>query len=69
MERTEPASDDTAPGAPRASVPQVAPTRGDKLLVGVFWVWAVLLLLATLAQLFGWERVLDVLDVKRWFAA
>jgi len=42
-------------------------SRGDKLLVSVFWVWAALLLVATLAQLFGWEGVLDVLDVKRWF--
>ena len=48
---------DTTPGASRA----------DRVLVGVFWVWAGLLLVATLAQLFGWEGVLDVLDVKRWF--
>ena len=42
-------------------------SRGDRILVVVFWVWAGLLLVATLAQLFGWEGVLDVLDVKRWF--
>ncbi len=45
-----------------------APTRGDRALVIVFWLWAALLLVATLAQLFGWDGVLDVLDVKRWFA-
>jgi hypothetical protein len=44
------------------------PSRGDRVLVVVFWVWAALLLLATLAQLLGWEGVLDALDVKRWFA-
>ena len=44
------------------------PTRGDRVLVAVFWLWAALLLLATLAQLLGWEGVLDALDVKRWFA-
>ena len=44
-----------------------AVSRSDRLRVGVFWVWAGLLLVATVAQLLGWEGVLDVLDVKRWF--
>lgn len=42
--------------------------RGDRLLLAAFWVWAALLLVATIAQLAGWQGVLDVLDVKRWFA-
>ncbi len=43
-------------------------TRGDRALLIVFWVWAALLLAATLAHLFGWDGVLDALDVKKWFA-
>jgi hypothetical protein len=65
MESSEPAAA-TPPGA-SASGEAVAPTRGDLVLVVVFWVWAGLLALATLAQLLGWEQVLDRLDVKRWF--
>jgi len=45
----------------------VRTSNGDRVLVVVFWGWACLLLVATLAQLFGWDGVLDVLDVKRWF--
>ena len=72
-------ADSTAPAADAASAaldegaPPNAPLTGassswDRVLVGVFWLWAVLLLVATIAQLMGWEGVLDVLDVKRWFA-
>ncbi|MCE9636070.1 MAG: hypothetical protein K8T90_10220 [Planctomycetes bacterium] len=45
-----------------------AATSRDKLLLVLFWVWAAILLTATLAQLFGWEGLLDAMDVKRWFA-
>jgi hypothetical protein len=38
------------------------------VLLVVFWLWAAVLVVATLAQLFGWSGVLDALDVKRWFA-
>lgn len=47
--------------------PAAATTR-DKILVVVFWAWAGLLVTAALAQIFGWEGLLDALDVKRWFA-
>ena len=40
----------------------------DRVLLAAFWAWAAVLVVATLAQLFGWQGVLDVLDVKRWFA-
>lgn len=43
-------------------------TTGDRVLLAAFWLWAALLLLATLAHLFGWNGVLDVLDVKHWFS-
>jgi hypothetical protein len=43
-------------------------TTRDRVLVAVFWAWAAVLVVATLAQLFRWQGVLDVLDVKRWFA-
>lgn len=46
-----------------------APTTGrDRALLAFFWAWAAVLVLATLARLFGWQGVLEVLDVKRWFA-
>lgn len=45
-----------------------AASRGEKALLAFFWVWATLLVVATLAHLFGWQGVLDALDVKRWFA-
>lgn len=56
---------------PDAAPPQDGPahaTTRDRVLLGVFWAWAALLLLAVLAQLFGWEGLLDLLDPKRWFA-
>ena len=48
-----------------------APTsdaRKGGLLLAVFWAWAGLLALVTVAQLFEIESILNVLDVKRWFA-
>ena len=68
MTPAEPAPADTEHAA-AGSPDDTAPTRGDRVLVVVFWAWAAVLLVATAAQLFGWEGVLDVLDVKRWFAA
>ena len=62
----EPAAETTAPSATPDEA--AAPGPGDRVLLVVFWAWAALLLLATLAQLFGWESVIDLLDVKRWFA-
>lgn len=47
--------------------PAAATTR-DRVLLVVFWLWAALLVTVTLAQLCGWEGLLDALDVKRWFA-
>ena len=47
--------------------PQLATSR-DKAILAFFWVWAALLLIATLAHLFGWNGVLDLLDVKHWFS-
>ncbi len=44
-----------------------ATTRRDRVLVVAFWAWAALLVVATLAQLFGWKGVQEALDVKRWF--
>jgi len=61
-------AEEVAPSPPADAAAADAPSAGDRALVVVFWVWAGLLLVATLAQLFGWEGVLDVLDVKRWFA-
>ncbi len=60
-------STESSDGTPQA-VPDAPPSRSDRVLVAVFWVWAGVLLVATLAQLMGWDAVLDVLDVKRWFA-
>jgi hypothetical protein len=56
-----------SPGDPVQDGPAAAATR-DRVLLALFWLWAALLLTATLAQLFGWDGVLDALDVKRWFA-
>ena len=67
MELSDSAPATDAAPAPGAENDVPAVSRSDRVLVGVFWVWAGLLLVATLAQLLGWERVLDVLDVKRWF--
>jgi hypothetical protein len=60
-----------APPRPDSAPPNDGPahaTTRDRVLLAVFWIWAVLLLVATLAQLFGWEGLLDALDAKRWFA-
>ena len=54
--------------ASTSEVPTDGPSGTDRVLVAVFWLWAGLLLVATIAQLMGWEGVLDILDVKRWFA-
>ena len=61
-------SEATEPTVPAAEPAAAAPTRRDRLLLVLFWVWAGILVVATLAQLFRWEAVLDALDVKRWFA-
>jgi hypothetical protein len=53
---------------PSASGAPAATTTRDRVLVAVFWAWAAVLVVATLAQLFRWQGVLDVLDVKNWFA-
>ena len=57
----------TEPNDPSAE-PRAATTTRDRLLLAGFWTWACVLVLATLAQLFGWQGVLDLVDVKRWFA-
>ncbi len=56
------------PEAPAADEPAAEPGTGDRVLVVAFWGWAAVLLVATIAQLFEIEPVLDALDVKRWFA-
>ena len=54
---------------PAESAPDAAgEDRASRVLLIVFWLWAGLLVVATIAQLFGLDGVLDVLDVKRWFA-
>jgi hypothetical protein len=60
-----PTPQDTAP--PTGDGPAYA-TRRDKVLLVVFWAWAAILLVATVAQLAGWDAVLDALDAKRWFS-
>ena len=57
----------TEPNDPAAETRPATTTR-DRVLLVVFWAWAAVLVLATLAQLFHWQAVLDVVDVKRWFA-
>ena len=64
---SEPAAATETPTGAAGGDAMIEASRGDRILVVVFWVWAGLLLVATLAQLFGWEGALDVLDVKRWF--
>ena len=61
---SDPAQETAAESAPVADQEE----RTGRLLLVVFWVWAALLLVATIAQLFGLDGILDVLDVKRWFA-
>jgi hypothetical protein len=58
---------DTPAPEPTAHEGPPPATLGDRLLVAAFWFWAALLLVVTLAHLFGWDGVLDALDVKRWF--
>lgn len=64
--RAEPAHphgpDDASKDGPAAA------TARDRVLLLAFWAWAALLVVVTLAQLFGWDGLLDALDVKRWFA-
>lgn len=68
-DRTDAAAPESGRAAdPAATDGPAAATRGDRVLLAAFWVWAALLLTATAAQLFGWDPVLDALDVKRWFA-
>jgi hypothetical protein len=63
-----------APEPPPAHVPspaaggRPATTTRDRVLLVVFWAWAVVLVVATLAHLLHWQGVLDALDVKRWFS-
>ena len=60
---------ETEPTAEPAAAEPADPDEGrGKILLVVFWAWAALLLVAAVAQLLGLESVLDVLDVKRWFA-
>ena len=67
MSDTLPPADASA-ADPAAHDGPAAATSRDKVLVVLFWAWALILLAATLAQLFGWEGLLDAMDVKRWFA-
>ena len=57
----------TNPETPAPQEPRDAATPRDRLLLALFWAWAAVLVVATLAHLFGWQGVLDVVDVKRWF--
>jgi hypothetical protein len=65
----KPHADSRDPGHADASQdgPAAATTR-DRVLLVVFWAWAAVLVVVTLAQLCGWDGLLDALDVKRWFA-
>lgn len=58
--RTDPAAGDG---------PAAATTR-DRVLLAVFWLWAAILVVATVAQFLGpqGEGILDALDAKRWFS-
>jgi hypothetical protein len=58
----------TAATASAPSAVETTPETKGRLLLGLFWVWAGLLVVVTIAQLFDLRAVLDVLDVKRWFA-
>lgn len=55
-------SDPNEPASPPAANPR------DRVLLVFFWAWAAILVVATIGQLFRIEPILDVLDVKRWFA-
>jgi hypothetical protein len=61
-------ADESAAADPATRDGPQSATAGDRALLAAYWLWAALLLLATLAHLFGWDGVLDLLDVKRWFA-
>ncbi len=54
---------DSPPGASAAG----APTRGDRVLLGLFVAYAVLLLVAAWAQLGENRALLDFFDVRRFF--
>jgi hypothetical protein len=56
------------PAPSAAPEPQPATTTRDRVLLVAFWAWAVLLVVATLAQLLDWQGVKEFLDVKNWFA-
>jgi hypothetical protein len=58
----------TATDAATSDAPASDEAGSGKLLLIVFWVWAGLLAVAAVAQLLGLDSVLNVLDVKRWFA-
>lgn len=55
-------------GADSATASASAGEKQGRALLVVFWVWAGLLVVVTIAQLFDIRPVLDLLDVKRWFA-
>ncbi len=63
----EPPAAPEAQGGARPAAPAPATGR-DRVLLVVFWAWAALLALLTLAQLLGWQGVIDAFDVKKWFA-
>lgn len=65
----EPTPADSPPPAPDgAGDPEEGARRTGNVLLAVFWIWAALLVVVTVAQIFELEGVLNVLDVKRWFA-
>jgi hypothetical protein len=51
------------PGAAAAKTP----TRGDRVLLGLFIAYAALLLVAAWAQINGDRTLLDLFDVRRFF--
>ena len=58
----------TSPPEPASGGPRPAATWKDRALVVGFWTWAIVLVVATLAQLFHWKGALEYLDVKNWFS-
>ncbi len=64
------AADGTRPAPPRADdpPPPVAPlSNRDRLLLGGFGAWVLLLLLAAFAQVTENRFLLDLFDLRRWF--
>lgn len=59
----EPESDAAPPGQPILG----PPTRGDRVLLAAFAVYAALLLLAAFAQLTDNRALLDLFDFRRFF--